>query len=91
MEELVQLATDNPIIFCIAGLLILFIMLKLFKLPLKILLNGVFGVILLYLVNFIGGQVGYPNLIGINWITALIAGFLGVPGVAVLVIFKLFM
>ena len=91
MEQLTQLVTMNPIIFGIVGLVILFIILKLFKWPLKIILNGVFGVILLYLVNFIGGQVGYPNLIGINWITALVAGFLGVPGVAVLVIFKLFM
>lgn len=91
MEQLIQLGTDNAIIFCIAGVVILFIILKLFKLPLKILFNGIFGVILLYLVNFIGGQVGYPDIIGINWITALIAGFLGIPGVAVLVIFKLFM
>ena len=88
MEQLTQLVTMNPIIFGIVGLVILFIILKW---PLKIILNGVFGVILLYLVNFIGGQVGYPNLIGINWITALVAGFLGIPGVAVLVIFKLFM
>ena len=52
MEELTQLVTMNPIIFGIVGLVILFIILKLFKWPLKILLNGVFGVILLYLVNF---------------------------------------
>lgn len=91
MEELLQLPNANLIIFGILGLVILFIILKLLKWPLKILLNGIFGVILLYLVNFIGGQVGYPGLVGINWITALIAGFLGIPGVAVLVIFKLFM
>lgn len=91
MEELLQSQEARLIVFGVIGLIILFIILKIFKWPLKILINGIFGVVLLYLVNLIGGQVGYPDLVGINWVTALIAGFLGIPGVAVLVIFKLFM
>ncbi len=65
------------------------IVVKLFSWPLKILgkliLNGIFGVLLLLLVNFIGGYVGIT--IAINAVTALIAGFLGVPGVLFLIIF----
>ena len=82
---------DNTklILIGIIGVLVLFVILKLFKWPLKILLNGVFGVVLLYIVNLIGANFGFS--IGINVVTALIAGILGIPGVAVLIIFKLFM
>lgn len=65
------------------------IVVKLFSWPLKILgkliLNGAIGVILLLLVNYLGKYVGIT--IQINAVTALIAGFLGVPGVIFLVIF----
>jgi inhibitor of the pro-sigma K processing machinery len=66
------------------------IIVKLFSWPLKILgklvLNGAVGVLLLLLVNFIGEYVGIT--IAINAVTALIAGFLGVPGVIFLIIFS---
>lgn len=73
-------------LIAIAGMVIL---VKLFSWPLKVLgkliLNGVFGVLLLLLVNFLGNYVGIN--IAINAVTALIAGFLGVPGVIFLIIF----
>lgn len=87
--ELLQSADAKLILYGIIGLLVLFIILKLFKWPLKILLNGVFGVFLLYLVNLIGANFDFS--IGINIVTALIAGILGIPGAAALIIFKLFM
>ena len=66
------------------------IIVKLFSWPLKILgklvLNGALGVLLLLLVNFVGEYVGIT--IAINAVTALIAGFLGVPGVIFLIIFS---
>ncbi|MBU3192125.1 pro-sigmaK processing inhibitor BofA family protein [Clostridium bowmanii] len=66
------------------------IIVKLFSWPLKILgklvLNGALGVLLLLLVNFVGEYVGIT--IAINAVTALIAGFLGVPGVIFLMIFS---
>lgn len=82
---------DNTklILLGVVGIIILFFVLKLFKWPLKILLNGVFGVVLLYIVNLIGANFGF--YISINVVTALIAGILGIPGVAVLIIIKLFM
>lgn len=87
--ELLQSADAKLILYGIIGLLILFIILKLFKWPLKILLNGLFGVFLLYLVNLIGANFNFS--IGINMVTALVAGILGIPGAAALIIFKLFM
>lgn len=58
------------------------------KLLFKLLANAVLGVILLLVVNFVGSYFNFS--LGINWITALIAGFFGIPGVIFLIIFKLF-
>lgn len=79
----------NTIVFAAIGLVMLYLIIKLFKWPIKIILNGIVGVVLLYLTNFIGAYFGFS--IGINAITALIAGFLGIPGVIVLVLYNLFM
>lgn len=79
---------NELIIYGIIGIVILFIVLKVFKWPLKILLNGIFGVVLLYIVNLIGGY--FDFYIAINIVTALVAGILGIPGVAILIIYKLF-
>lgn len=57
------------------------------KFIIKLVINGVLGVILLLLVNFIGASFSFH--IGINAITALIAGFFGIPGVIFLIIFKI--
>lgn len=68
----------------------LFLIVKLFSWPIKmfikLLINGVLGAILLFVVNFVGAN--FNMHIEVNVITALIAGFFGVPGVIVLVIFK---
>lgn len=79
----------NTIVFAAIGIVLLYIIIKLFKWPIKILLNGVIGVVLLYVTNIVGGYLGFT--IGINAITALIAGFLGVPGVLFLIIYNMFM
>lgn len=79
--------------YFLLALVFLFLVVKVFSWPLKmffkLLANAVLGVILLVVVNFIGASFNFA--IGINWITALIAGCFGVPGVIFLVIFKLFM
>ena len=81
---------DNAIWFILA-ILILYLVVKFFRWPFKILwkliLNGVLGFVLLLLVNFVGGVFGIS--VGINVITSLIAGFFGVPGVIFLIIFSL--
>ncbi len=72
------------------GLLLLYVVVRLFYLPLRWVLvavyNGILGGIVLWLVNLVGGLVGLG--IAINPVTALIAGFLGVPGVIVLAIIQ---
>lgn len=70
----------------------LYIVVKIFSWPIKILgkllINALLGVFLLFIVNT-GGQ--YFNFyIAINEITALIAGFFGVPGIIFLIIYKLY-
>ncbi|MDO5780349.1 MAG: pro-sigmaK processing inhibitor BofA family protein [Clostridium sp.] len=76
------------IIYALFGLALLFLIIKLLKWPIKILINGIIGIILLYVANYIGEYLNF--YITINPITALIAGFLGIPGVIFLVIFQLF-
>lgn len=83
----------DVVLYFLIGIVAMVIVVKLFSWPLKILaklvLNCVLGVVLLLLVNFLGG---YVNIfIPINAVSALIAGFLGVPGVIFLIIFKLLM
>lgn len=78
--------------YFLVAIIALIIIVKLFAWPItiliKLVLNGVAGAVLLFLVNLVGSLVNFS--IGINAITALIAGFFGVPGVIVLVILKLF-
>lgn len=79
--------------YFLVAILGLYIIVKVFAWPLKILFkliaNAVLGVLLLILVNFIGQYFNFS--IGINAITAIIAGFFGVPGVIFLIVFKLFL
>lgn len=77
------------LIYALVGVVLLYLTIKLFKWPLKILLNGIIGIVLLYVANYLGTYLGF--YIGINAVTALIAGFLGVPGVIFLIVFKMFM
>ncbi|MBU3146112.1 pro-sigmaK processing inhibitor BofA family protein [Clostridium sp. CF012] len=79
------------VLYFLVAIVAMVILVKLFSWPLKILgkliLNGALGVLLLLLVNFIGGSMGIEQIIiPINAISALIAGFLGVPGVIFLII-----
>ncbi|MBR5228148.1 MAG: pro-sigmaK processing inhibitor BofA family protein [Clostridia bacterium] len=57
---------------------------------LKVVLNVVIGIVLLYLFNMFGASVlGF--IIPINWITALIVGVLGIPGfICLLIYFMIF-
>lgn len=80
--------SSEMIIYALFGLALLFLVIKLLKWPIKILINGVVGIVLLYIANYIGEYFNF--YININPVTALIAGFLGIPGVLFLVIFQLF-
>lgn len=53
----------------------------------KILINSMFGIIALFLFNLLSGYTGI--YIGINIVTALIIGVLGVPGFLLLLILNI--
>ena len=77
------------IIYALVGLALLYLVIKLLKWPIKILINGIVGIVLLYAANYIGTYLGF--YITINTITALIAGFLGIPGIIAIAIIVFFM
>ena len=54
------------------------------KIIIKLMVNALVGGIVLFLINLIGANFGL--VLDINWITALIVGFLGVPGVVIVLI-----
>ncbi|HHY59918.1 MAG TPA: pro-sigmaK processing inhibitor BofA [Clostridia bacterium] len=62
------------------------ILLKPLKLALKIVVNSLFGLLLLWGFNFIGAF--FDILIPINVVTILITGFLGIPGLIFLIIMQ---
>ena len=53
----------------------------------RLLWNGLCGVVLLWLFNMLGGIFGVS--VPVNFISALVAGFFGVPGVIFLLIYQL--
>lgn len=75
----------------IAGLALLYLvgwlLLVPFKVLWKFLFNGIIGGIMLFVINMVGGIFGVT--VSINLLTALIAGFLGVPGVVLLLVLQL--
>ena len=78
----------DMLVYALVGLALLFLIIKLLKWPLKILINGILGIILLYIANIVGSYIGF--VLPINAISALIAGFLGIPGIIFLVLFQFF-
>jgi len=84
------------LLYGLLGIVILFLAIKLLKWPIKIVINGIIGVVILYVVNFIIANLSLVGInvsfsLAINPITALVAGFFGVPGVIVLIIIALFL
>ncbi len=53
----------------------------------ELIVNIILGLIVLWLINKFGGSLGIA--IPINFITALVVGILGVPGVIILVLLNL--
>ncbi|MBP3285196.1 MAG: pro-sigmaK processing inhibitor BofA family protein [Clostridia bacterium] len=64
---------------------------KLFAAPIKFILklfaNAILGGLALIIINFIGQYFGFH--IDLNFVTALVAGVLGLPGIAVLFILQM--
>ena len=81
----------NSAIIFLACLIVIIIIGKIFYVPLKhivkLLINSLLGGLVIYIVNVIGASFGFH--IGLNTVTAIFVGILGVPGVVVLVLVKL--
>lgn len=74
------------------GILAIYLIAKVISVPVRILtkliFNGIAGGIMLFIINFVGAPFGIT--IGINIISALIAGFFGIPGVILLILLNNF-
>jgi len=83
----------NNIIAYIACIFFLFIFGKVFIVPiktiLKLVINSVLGGLVIFIINFVGSFWGFH--IGLNLITSIFVGLLGIPGAIVIVIIKLFL
>lgn len=75
------------VVICVV-LLVLFIALlaKPLKWIFKFFLNALSGFIALFLLNFVGGFFGFS--LTVSFLNCLIAGFLGMPGVILLIVIK---
>lgn len=81
----------NVVIAALFLLVILYIIAQVFMKPVKLvwklLINSLIGIILLLIANYIGGYFSFD--LPINIMTVLIAGFLGIPGIILLVCFQM--
>lgn len=81
----------NVVIAALFMLVVIYIiaqvLLKPIKLVWKVLLNSVIGLILLLVFNYIGSYFSFS--LPINFITVLITGFLGIPGLLLLICFQI--
>lgn len=81
----------NSIIAYIACIFFLFIFGKIFVVPIKIILkliiNSVLGGLFIFIINFIGAFFNFH--IGLNLVTSIFVGILGIPGAIAIVIIKL--
>ena len=82
---------SNSIIAYIACIFFLFIFGKIFIVPIKtifkLIINSVLGGLTIFIINIIGSLWGFH--IGLNLITSIFIGVLGVPGAIVVIFIKL--
>lgn len=81
------------VLFFLAGLVILYSILKVLLFPariiFKLIVNGILGAITLFLINFIIEFFSFNiHQIPIEPLNALVVGILGVPGVIILLIIQ---
>lgn len=74
------------------GIFLIYLVGRMFMMPIRLIFrliyNGLIGGVMLWLVNLAGSYISFT--IAINPVSALIAGFLGLPGVILLILFKIF-
>ena len=76
------------LLYLICAVIILFVIVKLLTLPFKLVWNGILGALILWLFHLVGGL--FHVAVHITVIKALIAGFFGIPGAVVVILWELF-
>ena len=80
----------NIIITFLTCIIVLFIFGKIFIMPLKSILklifNSILGGLCIYMINLIGANFAFH--IGLNIVTSMLVGILGIPGAVLLIILK---
>jgi inhibitor of the pro-sigma K processing machinery len=87
----IKLDFSNALVI-LGCIIVLWIIGKIFSVPLKalfkLIINSVLGGLLIFIINLIGAVWNFH--IGLNIVTAILVGILGIPGAVLLVILKLF-
>ena len=82
----------NVIIAYAFGIILIYLIGRMFLMPVKLVFkliyNGIIGGLILWVVNMIGGHFGF--VVPLNPITAVVVGFLGLPGVVLLILYRVF-
>lgn len=83
---------DYAFLLYIGCIIMILIIGKIFIFPLKkilkLVINSIIGGLLIYIINIIGSSFNFH--IGLNWWTILCSGILGIPGVILIVLLKIF-
>jgi inhibitor of the pro-sigma K processing machinery len=75
------------LILIIIVMLFLYVVTGPLRLLWKLIINSLFGVLLLLITNFVGAYVAFA--LPVNIVTILVSGFMGVPGIILLIGVKL--
>ena len=82
---------DTNIITFLACICFIFLFGKILIVPIqkivKLIINSILGAFVIYVINLIGANFGFH--IGLNIITSMVIGLLGLPGAVVLILIKL--
>lgn len=77
----------------LVALIVLYIVLKIIAAPVKIIIklmiNAFVGGVVLFLINLVGAGFGF--VLNITWLTSLIVGIFGVPGVVLVILLQIVM
>ena len=81
----------NSVIIFLACICFLFLIGKIFIVPIKwitkLIFNSILGGLLIFAINLIGGIWGFH--IGLNFLTSIMVGILGIPGAICLIVIAL--
>ena len=70
----------------LVALIVLYIVLKII---IKLMINAFVGGVVLFLINLVGASFGFA--LNITWLTSLIVGIFGVPGVVLVILLQIVM